>query len=643
VDRAFNDNVYAESDPDYLAQDGWPTPPGHTFKALERSDGAQFDITYPGGSYPDLGLDYLNKGSQPGQYASGELGDNYGDGPMAPINAAATSLHWNLLNSGWDGGPWGDPLDHSPPYTTTLPWEWHMIYEFSIPKSQMSGECGDVDQAGAHSSPGKDDESTGKIGDRVWEDNNLDGNQDAGEDGLPGVTVDLYQGSTKIRTTETEPGVSGYYIFNNLEAGTYRVDVDESTLPPDYVLTSNNEPMTVTIAAGEVFTDADFGYYLQGDAKIELDPLQAANQVGDEHVIMAYVDVHDGTVWGPAPNGTTVIFSLQNNTAEAYFVGGINTCLTSGGSCSVTINGNVSGSVDIHALTDVSVGGLVLHRETDGTGSNSGDAQKIYVVMDYEISKTLNGPDAVGVGHAVSFTIRITNTGDTTITVLPLADVYSTTYLTYGYTDTVSTWADPDSDDHNDDGEINWSDLTLTQGDLAPSASFTVIVTFTAKADTTVLQPDGKTENTAIVDGAKADPDGGGPLPEEELPQKQDGDRVQIIVPTGVVLGSLNAVAQPDGVLISWQTANEVRILGFDVLWRGLGGELEQVGKEFIFAEYAGADRGSDYACLDKGVVSGRTYDYVLEAIMSDGRVERYDVPAVTARWWLKLPLLLAR
>jgi len=296
--------------------------------------------------------------------------------------------------------------------------------------------------------------------------------------------------------------------------------------------------------------------------------------------------------------------------------------------------------VDIHAQTDVSVGGLVLHRETDGAGSNSGDAQKIYVVSDYEISKTLNGPDAVGVGHAVSFTIRITNTGDTTITVLPLRDVYSSTYLTYGYTDTVTTWADPDSEDHNDDGEINWSDLTLTQGDLAPSASFTVIVTFTAKVDTTGL-PDDKTENTAIVEGAKADPDGGGPLPEEELPQKQDSARVQIVVPTGVVLGSLNGVAQPDGVLVSWETANEVRILGFNVLRRGVGGELEQVDKEFIFAEYAGADQGSDYACLDKGVVSGRMYDYVLEAVMSDGRVEQYDVPAVAARWWLRLPLIV--
>jgi hypothetical protein len=745
-----------------MQQDGWTK---HEFGQLKDSDHAIFEVTYTGGSHDDLTFDYLHL--QGSDWVSGQTGHDGSEWPgTIPVDEAATSLEWNLENSGWDGGTWGDPLKHSPPYdynqTSGEYWEWNMIYEFSIPKSQMNGECGDMDRAGAHNSPNKDDESKGKIGDRVWYDADGEGDQDVGEDGIADVTVELYQDSTKIRTTQTEPGVSGYYIFNNLEGGTYDVVVVTSTLPGPYVQTyPPTISHTVTITASQVYTDADFGYREQGgDARISIspgsdtndvgdshtfvihtekkpggswvdaagvvvtmtfpggapgtvdtsdcdvvgtdangecevvinssdacgftahaaadievvsgfvlhretdgtggnsgdaaktyvdvritlgDPLVAVNEVADEHVITATVEVDDGTGWDWAADGTVVTFTLESNTCGADFVGGINTCPTSDGSCSVTINANASGSVDIHAQTDVSVGSLVLHRETEGTGGNSGDAQKIYVVMDYEISKTLNGPDAVGVGHAVSFTIRITNTGDTTITVLPLADVYSTTYLTYGYTDAVSTWADPGSEDHNEDGEINWSDLTLTQGDLAPSAGITVIVTFTAKADTTLLQPDSKTENTAIVDGAKADPDGGGPLPEEELPQKQDSDRVQIVVPTGVVLGSLNAVAQPDGVLISWQTANEVRILGFDVLWRGLGGELEQVGKEFIFAEYAGADRGSDYACLDKGVVSGRMYDYVLEAVMSDGRVERYDVPAVTALWWLKLPLLLAR
>ncbi|MCX7671060.1 MAG: carboxypeptidase regulatory-like domain-containing protein, partial [Anaerolineae bacterium] len=59
-----------------------------------------------------------------------------------------------------------------------------------------------------------------------------------------------------------------YYIFNNLAAGTYRVDVDESTLPTNYALTSNNEPMTVTLTTGQKFLAADFGYWLRGTGSI---------------------------------------------------------------------------------------------------------------------------------------------------------------------------------------------------------------------------------------------------------------------------------------------------------------------------------------------------------------------------------------
>ena len=52
-----------------------------------------------------------------------------------------------------------------------------------------------------------------EIGNRVWIDTNRNGIQDAGESGIAGVTVDLYEGSTKVGTTTTD--VNGNYYFNS--------------------------------------------------------------------------------------------------------------------------------------------------------------------------------------------------------------------------------------------------------------------------------------------------------------------------------------------------------------------------------------------------------------------------------------------
>ena len=57
------------------------------------------------------------------------------------------------------------------------------------------------------------------IGGTVWNDTtNKDGNLDSGEPGLPGVTVNLYQGGVIIATTTTD--ASGNYTFT-VPAGTY--------------------------------------------------------------------------------------------------------------------------------------------------------------------------------------------------------------------------------------------------------------------------------------------------------------------------------------------------------------------------------------------------------------------------------------
>jgi hypothetical protein len=51
------------------------------------------------------------------------------------------------------------------------------------------------------------------IGDLVWEDTNMNGIQDVGESGLPGVTVNLLNGSDDSLLGSTSTDASGNYLF----------------------------------------------------------------------------------------------------------------------------------------------------------------------------------------------------------------------------------------------------------------------------------------------------------------------------------------------------------------------------------------------------------------------------------------------
>ncbi len=258
VDRSYNDNVYAENDDPYLllGRMGWSY-----LRQLGRQRQGH-SLRSPALAAPMLIWKWTTspRAMVPTRSISID----------APINAAKTSLWYNLNHSGWNGNGTspqyinGDVEYHSPPYNWNDAvgqyWEWHMIYEFSIPKASVGADCGTVTLAGAHNSPSKDDDSLGMIGDYVWADMDAQGDQDANEVGIPNVRVNLYKNNVLVRTTETEPGTSGFYIFSNLEAGTYVVNVDESTLPAGYTLTTANEPKTVNLTAGQDYRSADFGY-----------------------------------------------------------------------------------------------------------------------------------------------------------------------------------------------------------------------------------------------------------------------------------------------------------------------------------------------------------------------------------------------
>jgi uncharacterized repeat protein (TIGR01451 family) len=103
----------------------------------------------------------------------------------------------------------------------------------------------------------------GSIGDLIWHDADGDGNQEGGEPGLADVTVFLDMNDDGVLDTG-EPFVvtdgGGNYDFTNLAAGDYIVDVDDTTLPPGFILTTGFDSISLTLVDGEDFNAADFGY-----------------------------------------------------------------------------------------------------------------------------------------------------------------------------------------------------------------------------------------------------------------------------------------------------------------------------------------------------------------------------------------------
>jgi hypothetical protein len=111
----------------------------------------------------------------------------------------------------------------------------------------------------------------GRIGDRVWYDNNQNGIQDAGEPNVSGVTVTLYDGAgLPIKQTTTDQ--NGNYLFTDLGAGNYSVGF--ANIPDGYTFTtqglgtvatgSDADPATgrtgtIALAAGEINLNNDAG------------------------------------------------------------------------------------------------------------------------------------------------------------------------------------------------------------------------------------------------------------------------------------------------------------------------------------------------------------------------------------------------
>lgn len=107
----------------------------------------------------------------------------------------------------------------------------------------------------------------GSIGDRVWLDPNSNGTQEAAEEGIEGVTVNLKNSAGTVVDTKTTDS-DGKYLFTGLRGAKYTVMVDDSTLPNGVMQTADADGLTTghmsvyTLDVGENNRTQDFGYRL---------------------------------------------------------------------------------------------------------------------------------------------------------------------------------------------------------------------------------------------------------------------------------------------------------------------------------------------------------------------------------------------
>ena len=177
------------------------------------------------------------------------------------------------------------------------------------------------------------------IGNYVWLDEDGDGDQDAGEVGIPNMKVELLasNGTTVLATTYTD--ANGGYLFTGLDAGTYYVrTTPAANLNPTYdengIATANIT--MVTIVAGEEHLTADFGYNWStptetnnpgpssnntgaiGDrvwVDVDGDGVQDAAEIGIQGVTVAlwYDSNNDGTIDAIYPTGGTATTDANGN------------------------------------------------------------------------------------------------------------------------------------------------------------------------------------------------------------------------------------------------------------------------------------------------------------------------------------------
>ncbi len=323
-----------------------------------------------------------------------------------------------------------------------------------------------------------------EIGNLVWQDLNGNGIQDAGEPGIAGVTVGLYDASGNlVATTTTDADGSYYFNDSNVTAGvqpnsSYTIQIESgnfsgvgnlngfsvtATNASSDVLDSdginNGNGIAVTINTGDNGQSdhsIDFGFIDQIDLTIDKTADVSSVNIGD--LVTYTITVTNegaGTATGiqvseAFPAGVTV---QSENTSQgdlsADDIWNVGT-LDAGNSATLTVIVQVNTFGDI-----INTAEIISHDQDDvdstpnNQDANEDDIDTVVInsqQVDLELTKTANVSGDIQVGDSFAYTISVINQGPSTATGVTVSDVLPTQvqYLsasTTAYDNTTGIWS----------------------------------------------------------------------------------------------------------------------------------------------------------------------------------------------------------
>jgi hypothetical protein len=159
---------------------------------------------------------------------------------------------------------------------------------------------------------------------------------------------------------------------------------------------------TIILQHRELTAEESIAWEQAVDARISISPLTDTNKVGENHDLTALVEVNDGTGWAPAV-GVEVTFTKPagvGSVAPATDITDVN------GEAQTVLTSAVVGSSTVQASATVTVGGQTFNLVTDGTGGNSGPANKDWVDARISISP-LTDTNKVGEDHDLTALVEV--------------------------------------------------------------------------------------------------------------------------------------------------------------------------------------------------------------------------------------------
>lgn len=270
----------------------------------------------------------------------------------------------------------------------------------------------------------------GSIGDKVWNDTDLDGIQDDNELPVKELKLTLYD-AQEVKVAETQTDVDGKYLFNNLKPGVYSIKL---TLSADYYVTYDHR-------GGDVAKDSDFdnvtlkatniilysgGQITTVDAGIYYAPKPANCEIGD----YIWVDADQDTIQDASEKGLVGIGVILYDISGAK----IRTTTTDANGYYI-FKGLLPGTYTV----EVDKNSVLNYVQTYDVDMNLDHRASVYVVaaakiLSLDFGYVLNQPkltlqkiankETIAEGETVTFTITVTNSGN-----IPLNHVVVSDFL----------------------------------------------------------------------------------------------------------------------------------------------------------------------------------------------------------------------